>query len=537
VFTDLIYSNNNNDNNNNNKYSSIMDAPNDVQAHFDGARVTLGKIAADLFEIDAESLNWEMSFIQLGGDSILAIDFIVRCRDAGIWVDMVELLTEDSLATLADGIDRENGLTANEVNGDEEMADELAHASKMATLRDFSQIRKSYTGFDDLVTELETHGVAVNEIESIGPCSAVQESFFVSQAINPGSYISHAAIRLASADADIPHQLDTERVVSAWRNIVERHAILRTSFVESTDRPGKYEQLVLKPTAVPPRVTVFSCKTKANNAAPFQTGKFEVPMRLCVCKVSAHELQLELDISHALVDGQSAKILLHDLRASYLQDAYFSESVPLPYTDFAFHQQATLDEGGTSKGMAYWTSYMNKAGESHLPLVTTNPHLTNLETAHCTVPLPSGKLRAICGQLSITPANLFHIAWALALRRIILSSSITFSYIVSGRNSSLENIEATVGPFINTLPFSMEIAPETSVVDALVSSKRDWQEGSPFHNIPIAELAVSKTRSLKRLGNTLLSIERESSTSLPFADGVNLNLSARTSATDVRLLI
>lgn len=418
----------------------------------------------------------------------------------------------------------------------EEMVEQLSQAPEMATLREYPLISWAYTDLDALFTELKAQNMAIKDIESIGPCSAVQESFFLSQVINPGSYVSHATIRLITAEDDHAPQLDTARVIYAWGNIVKRHAILRTSFVESSDRIGKHDQLVLKSTAASPRVAVFPCRPDDSNVCLFETEKFQVPMRLSIYEVSAHELQLKLDISHALVDGHSAKILLHDLRASYLRDAYFSEQAPLSYTDFAFQQQAILDAGETAAGVAYWTEYMNKAGESHLPLITTNPRLHGLETAHCTVPLPSGKLRAICGQLSITPANLFHIAWALALRRIVLSNTITFSYIVSGRNSSLGSVETTVGPFINTLPFSLELASETSVVDALGSSKKDWHEGSGYHHIPISELEVSKTRSLKRLGNTLLSIEREGSSSHPFAEGADLNLSARTSATDVRIL-
>lgn len=418
----------------------------------------------------------------------------------------------------------------------DETVNQLAQAPEMAVLRDFPLIKWPYSALDDLMKDLKARDLAISDIESIGPSSAVQESFFVSQAINPGSYISHATIRLAPADADTHHVLDTEQVIFAWANIVKRHAILRTSFVESRQRPGKYDQLVLKPAAVQPRVAVFPGSPTNSNVAAFATDKFQVPMRLSVYEVSARELQLELDISHALVDGHSAKILLHDLRASYLRDSYFSELAPLSYTDFAFHQQKVLEAGQTSAGVAYWTSYLTKASESHLPLVTTNPRLTGLETAHCTISLASGKLRAICGKLSITPANLFHIAWALALRRIILSDAITFSYIVSGRNGGLDNSEATVGPFINTLPFSLELSSELSVADALESSKKDWQQGSLFHDIPISELEVSKTRSLKRLGNTLLSIEREGSSSHPFADGTDLSLSARTSATDVSAL-
>ena len=417
----------------------------------------------------------------------------------------------------------------------EDMVDELVEAPEMAALRNFPLVHWPYSALDNLVTDLKAHGMALSDVESIGPCSAVQESFFVSQAINPGSYVSHATLRLLPTSADVPRLLEPQRVVSAWRDLVKRHAMLRTTFVESNDRPGKFDQLVLRSGAMPPRVTLITPSDDASTIPPFTTGRFESPLRLCVYEVTAEELRLELEISHALVDGHSAKILLHDIRASYLRTAYFSEHPPLPYTVFASHQQATLSAGEESAGVAYWTSYLNNAGESHLPLVTTNPNLENLETALRSIKLPDGKLRAVCGRFSITPAYLFHIAWALAIRRIILSDTITFSYIVSGRNSDLDGAEATVGPFINTLPFCLALNQETSVADALAFAKQDWQDGASFQNIPIAELAVAKTRSLKRLGNTLLSIEREGSNSHAFTKDTYMALDARTSAADVRI--
>lgn len=418
----------------------------------------------------------------------------------------------------------------------DEIVDELVKAPRMGSLHDFPLIRWSYSALDGLARDLQVHGLAFDDVESIGPCSSVQESFFVSQAINPGSYVSHATLRLLPTSANVPRGLEIEKVVRAWNDIVGRHAMLRTAFVESNDRPGKFDQLVLKPTALPPRVIVIPPSANTGIVSPFTTGRFESPLRLCIYQITAEELRLELEISHALVDGHSAKILLHDIRASYLQSAYFSQNAPLPYMAFASRQQATLSEGEASAGVAYWTSYLNEASESHLPLITTNPQLKNLETTRCSVSVPDGKMRAVCGKLSITPANLFHVAWALALRRIILSDNITFSYIVSGRNSDTDGVEATVGPFINTLPFSLALNPETGVADALGFAKQDWQNGLQFHNIPIADLAASKTRSLKRLGNTLLSIEREGSNTHPFTEGTYMSLDARTSAADVRSL-
>ncbi|KAJ5654812.1 Nonribosomal peptide synthetases (NRPS) [Penicillium lividum] len=497
-----------------------MDNSQSVNTRFQPAKLALGKTTAQVLEIDANTLDWTKSFILLGGDSILAIDFVAKCRDAGFHVDMRELLMAESLGALAEQIDRENAGVANGVNG-HDIGD---NDSSLANWQDSMP--------DELVADLKTHNIALGDIESIAPCSAVQESFFVSQAINPTSYISHISIGLLSNSADRPRPT-TERVIDAWRDLVQRHAILRTTFIESHHRPGKFDQLVLKPNTIPPRIIICPSTRGDHAVAPFTTGKFETPLRLCAYEVSDKELRLILEISHALLDGHSGAVLLHDFRASYEGAAYFSENA-LSYTSFASHQQAAMSTGVASAGTEYWITYLNNASESHLPVIASTPQLLHLKTARFYIPLPDGKLRAVCSQMMITPANVFQIAWALAIRRIILSDTVTFSHIVSGRNCDLEGAEGTVGPFINTLPYSVTLTPETSVADALFAARRDWQDGLPFQNIPIADLAVAKTQSLKRLGNTLLSIERETTNTEVFTEGISMTLDARTSATDVR---
>lgn len=74
-----------------------MENSNSIEARLQPSKLALGKVAAQILDIDVDSLDWDKSFILLGGDSILAIDFIVKCRDAGIHVDMMELLTAESL--------------------------------------------------------------------------------------------------------------------------------------------------------------------------------------------------------------------------------------------------------------------------------------------------------------------------------------------------------------------------------------------------------------------------------------------------------
>jgi aryl carrier-like protein len=416
----------------------------------------------------------------------------------------------------------------------EQMANALINAPPTATLADFPLVQWPYSALDELAAELQTHKMSIDDVESIAPCSAVQESFFVSQAMNSASYVSHVSITLQSAAAQTAGGLAVERIVEAWEGTVKRHAMLRTTFVESKDRLGKSDQMVLEPLAMPPCVEVRPAPASGRPAVRPRPRPFQAPLRLCISEVSATELRLDLEISHALVDGHSARILLQDFRASYVHTAHFSAQPPLPYAVFASRQQRVAGSEEASAGAAYWTGYLNAATESRLPVLTSNPHLGQLEPARCSLPLPEGQLRAVCGRFAITPANLFHIAWALAIRRLTLSDSVTFSYIVSGRDSHVEGAEATVGPLLNTLPCALTLTPETSVADALSLAKRDWQNGLQFQNTPIAYLPTAKSQSLKLLGNTLLSIEREATNSHVLAKGISMTINERTSATDVR---
>ncbi|KAJ6172813.1 Nonribosomal peptide synthetases (NRPS) [Penicillium chermesinum] len=498
-----------------------MDNSQSANARFQPAKLVLGKTAAQVLEIDVNTLDWTRSFILLGGDSILAIDFVARCRDAGIHVDMRELLMAESLGALAEQIDQR-------------MQDQPPESMAMTMETTICLLPTGKilcrTSWSQTSRPTVSPWATSNRLRRAPPCRKASLSAKRSTLLPTLAIFPSGCSRLRPIVGDLHRRgssMHGEALSSAMRSS-GRH------LSRATTVRANLTNLSSNITLYPPRVIICPSKSDARAVPPFTTGKFETPLRLCVYEVSDKELRLMLEISHALVDGHSGEILLHDFRASYERAAYFSENA-LSYTYFASHQQAAGSTGVASTGAEYWTTYLNNASESHLPVIASTPQLLHLKTTHCSITLPGSKLRAVCSQMMITPANLFQIAWALAIRRIILSDAITFSHIVSGRNCDLKGAEGTVGPFINTLPYSVTLNPETSVADALFAARRDWQDGLPFQNIPIADLAVAKTRSLKHLGNTLLSIERGPTNTHVFTEGVSMTLDARTSATDYDL--
>jgi hypothetical protein len=70
-------------------------------------------------------------------------------------------------------------------------------------------------------------------------------------------------------------------------------------------------------------------------------------------------------------------------------------------------------------------------------------------------------------KINITVATVMKAAWAATLARIASQSDIVFGHVISGRNSTVPNIENIIGPCLNMVPVRVVYRPEWQVLDLL----------------------------------------------------------------------
>jgi len=212
-------------------------------------------------------------------------------------------------------------------------------------------------------------GTAIRRLHEAGPLplsSSQQRLWFLDQ-LAPGD----PAYNLSSL-LHLSGRLEPEVLARAFRQIVERHEILRTAFREEAGVPAQ----VILPR---PDLAIACCDCRGlprerrraemlERAQEQAVRPFDLPrgttMRALLFRLDRDEHYLLVTLHHIVSDGWSFGIFLRELAALY--DAGLRGApaplapLPLQYADFAAWQQRRLAEGAFAPDLAYWVRHLDR---------------------------------------------------------------------------------------------------------------------------------------------------------------------------------
>ncbi|KAL4928191.1 uncharacterized protein BDV17DRAFT_291936 [Aspergillus undulatus] len=401
-----------------------------------------------------------------------------------------------------------------------ELIAECQMSQVQGTLSDFPLMKLTYPELDDLVT-IKLKAVTehpLRDIEAVFPCTPRQEGFLVAQAVYPDLYQCSFVVKL---DAGNPGtEIDLERLQEAWARLVERHPALRTTFIESPNRPEHFDQVVLRTQAglIPFLDSVnpeYAQQLPTRRSVVFKN--YEATHHAALCQISPSSVLLRLDMSHAVVDGQSAQVLVRDLAQIYSKQKLNSRV--MAYQDFVKYQtRLPLEESRT-----YWSNYLSGAQASPFPLYGDPQGRQNLRT-----------VRSILTLARIL-WEIFAVAWALVLRSYTGLEDVCFSYATSGREAPLKGINNTVGAFLNAVVCRVKIPPTEIVSRVLMQAKNDFVESLAHQYFSAVDDAQSGDFARLK-GNTLMSCQRKVASELA-GSGLGFELIDATNPNDYDMSI
>lgn len=352
------------------------------------------------------------------------------------------------------------------------------------TLSDFPLLSMNYDNLDKLVNKtLPKLGLSgLDSIEDAYPTSPMQTGLLLSQAKAAGWYQYYTVFEVQPTTAF--QTVDVKRLHNAWQRVVERHASLRTVFVEAFAKEGAFNQIVLKSYGA--RVSYVKCDhtnlmatLSKQQPIPFQDT--QPPHRITICELYTGEVFLKLDINHALVDGSSVPALVKDLAIEY--DGRSSPSRAPLYSDYISY----LQTWPADIGLEYWRGYLAGVEPCYFPTlddgVTQEDRLEAVQLKHG---LTTDVLNSFCRERSITMSNLFQAAWALVLRSFTGSDQVCFGYLVSGRDVPVDNIENAIGAFINMLVCRLDMSG--TLTQVLEKVQEDYANSLPHQHCSLADI-------------------------------------------------
>ena len=333
-------------------------------------------------------------------------------------------------------------------------------------------------------------------IEAIYPLSPMQEGMLYRSVSDPDStlYFEQSTFTYVG-------ELDTENYRRVWQRAVDRHPALRTLVL--WERKGQPLQLVRRQATLGWREEDWrelSSEEQCKQLAAFEENdrqeginlKKAPLMRFALIRMGVKEYRLVWSYHHVMFDGWSASVLLNEVFCNY--DAFNRgeelESTPLaPYENYI----SWLQKQDVKKAEAFWrktfdgftavTSLHSSLGlkqdESLDKYGTENGHLSEDTTS---------ALKTLAREHQLTLNTIVQGAWALLLSRYTGETDVVFGTPVSSRPAALENVEAMVGLFLNTLALRVQTDTNAPVVDWLKQCQLQQLEAREFDFSPLADV-------------------------------------------------
>ncbi|MBG1243500.1 non-ribosomal peptide synthetase [Nostoc sp. NZL] len=337
----------------------------------------------------------------------------------------------------------------------------------------------------------------MKNIEDFYPLSPMQQGILFHALYTPKS-----GVYCEQFSCNIHGHLNISLFKQAWQQVVERHQILRTSFIwEGLKEPA---QVVHKQVGLPweqqdwQGLTSVAQQERMEDFLKVERERgFELSqpplMRLSVIQLGENDYRFIWSHHHLLLDGWSSSLLLNEVFALYkgfTQGENLSLERPRPFRDYiAWLQQQDLADAEIFwrqrlKGFSTLNSFRVDRKTDNLVSQSNNYDTQHVRLSE----KETSALQQFARQQQFTLNTLLQGAWAILLSRYSGEHDVNFGAIVSGRPPTLAGTESMVGLFINTLPMRVCIHPEESLLPWLKRLQTEQIEARQYEYSPLVKV-------------------------------------------------
>ncbi|MDC3735982.1 non-ribosomal peptide synthase/polyketide synthase [Pseudomonas syringae pv. syringae] len=426
------------------------------------------QVIAHIWEqlLGVERVGRHDRFFELGGHSLLAVSLIDRLRKHGLSAGVRTVFTAPSVREMALAISQDKHVLfqapANRIPAD------CTHLTPdMLPL-----VQLSAAQLERVVAAVP--GGAAN-IQDIYPLAPLQEGILFHHLLGQegDAYLMRSMIEF-----DNRQHLDA--FIAALQVVIERHDIHRTAV--HWDGLPQAVQVVQRHAHLPIHsMTLDSDKDSLEQLYAMSDPQHlrldlnKAPlMRACIARDPHSERWLLALLNHHVAsDHVTLEVVLEEINA-ILHGQVDSLPAPQPYREFIAQTQAVPAEVHE----AYFRRRLADVDATTAPfdLMEVQGDGNNIEEAEVLLSSTlSRRIRAQARERGMTPAVLFHVAWAQVLARCSGRDDVVFGTVVAGRLQGSAGAERAMGVFINTLPVRVQLAA-LGANELLLATHRDLTE-------------------------------------------------------------
>ncbi|MBT2779855.1 non-ribosomal peptide synthetase, partial [Lysobacter sp. ISL-54] len=403
----------------------------------------IAEIWQDLLGIERVGRNDH--FFELGGHSLLVIGLIERLRQRGYATDVRTVFTTPMLRALAEQLAGEPVAAATEA-----AANPITRQTTRLTPDLLPLVTLSQNEIDGIVDSVPG---GVSNIQDIYPLAPLQEGILfhhlLEQDREGDAYLMRSVVAFDSRE-----RLDL--FLTALQQVIERHDILRSSVrwqglpqpvqVVHRDAP-----LPIESVAIDPRQEALPQLLERTDPRRMRLDLSQAPvLRGYIAQdVASGEWLLALLRHHLVCDHVAMDLIL-----SEIQTLLSGGTLPAAraYRHFIAQMQTVADD----EHEAYFRAQLATVEEPTAPFGILNVQNDGEQVEEARLPLSMAMARSIrdaSRRRGVTPAVLFHVAWARVLGQCSgREDDVVFGTVLSGRLQGSEGADQVVGMFLNTLP-------------------------------------------------------------------------------------
>ncbi|KUM56020.1 hypothetical protein ACN42_g11210 [Penicillium freii] len=262
----------------------------------------LRRLYSETLGLSPELIGMRDTFLQLGGDSLLAIRLVGAARKTGLFISMQDILsTKITVSEQAERATECISLVDLDMHGTPAFMDKDTRAEVMQAMEN-------------------QHGIRPQEVEDVYPCTSLQEGMFATSIKTSGMYMGDIVLQ-------VQDDVDPVLLKSGWKAITTANPILRTRIVSTTK--GLMQVVLLDDFTWEESMRMEQSPGSPQDSSPSTNGclvrfKYIHPTR-----------ELTVTIHHSIWDGWSLQLV-----QSQFQDAYEGISLAkLPFSPFVHYTQ------------------------------------------------------------------------------------------------------------------------------------------------------------------------------------------------------
>ncbi|SPO37946.1 related to Ferrichrome siderophore peptide synthetase [Pseudozyma flocculosa] len=442
------------------------------------------------------TLSPSTDLISIGLDSLSVVTLAGRLRKAGISVTATAIMSDPTIESIASQ-SQAGGVDATGQSSRFE-ADVQARTEKARSLPSMSG----------------------KGIEKALPCVPLQTALVAqarSESASTPRYMTTVSI-------DIQGTFPPQQVQQAWREVLQRHDIYRTVFVDIDE---ELSQVVLDASSCPDvwYAQIGSNPSPSELHSHHQRTAREIvdsfserpPLRLKLWHGDHDSQQISLTCSHAIYDGTSLNQLLREV-ASCLRSEEFPNS-----GQFIDAVREIVGQP-IDAGKRFWTAQLEGFSRTAMPRLTGKKVSASEPAGSGELTVQSShrysELEAVARSRGVTVHSLLLASYGKLLAEYVGEDDVTIGLVLGGRTLNVDNIDLIHGPCVTTVPFRFRQARRHDV-DALSRfTHRGINDVLPFQHVSLPQLMrwIGMDQSPFEALFSYLGARSETASSVPFVE-------------------